>query len=104
MGDQLSGGEQQMLTIGRALTMNPDVLLLDEATEGLAPLVRREIWRVLRAIKESGIATIVVDKDVRALSEISDRSLVIAKGRIVFDGSTAELSQRPEITARHLGV
>ena len=104
MGDQLSGGEQQMLTIARALTMNPVVLLLDEATEGLAPLVRREIWRVLRTIKESGVAAIVVDKDIRGLSAISDRSLILVKGRIVFDGPTAELSANPEMAARHLGI
>lgn len=104
MGDQLSGGEQQMLTIGRALTTNPDVLLLDEATEGLAPLVRREIWRVLGTVKQNGIAAVVVDKDLRALSAIADRALIIDKGRIVFDGSPGELNASPEIVARHLGV
>jgi branched-chain amino acid transport system ATP-binding protein len=104
MGDQLSGGEQQMLTIGRALTMNPDLLLLDEATEGLAPLIRREIWRVLGTIKDSGIAAVVVDKDLRALNAIADRALIIDKGRIVFNGTPSALSASPDIAARHLGV
>ena len=103
-GNQLSGGEQQMLTIGRALMTNPDLLMLDEATEGLAPLMRKEIWRVIQLIKAAGIATIIVDKDIKALSTISDRSLVIAKGRIVFEGTTAELAAQPEITAKYLGV
>ncbi len=103
-GNQLSGGEQQMLTIGRALMTNPDLLMLDEATEGLAPLVRKEIWRVIQLIKAAGIATIIVDKDIKALSTISDRSLVIAKGRIVFEGPTADLVAQPEITAKYLGV
>lgn len=104
MGDQLSGGEQQMLTIGRALTMNPDLLLLDEATEGLAPLIRREIWSVLKTIKESGIASVIVDKDMQALNAIADRALIIDKGRIVFDGPPSELAANPEIAAHHLGV
>ncbi len=103
-GNHLSGGEQQMLTIGRALMTNPDLLMLDEATEGLAPLMRKEIWRVIQLIKKAGIATIIVDKDIKALSTISDRSLVIAKGQIVFEGTTAELAARPEITAKYLGV
>jgi branched-chain amino acid transport system ATP-binding protein len=103
-GNQLSGGEQQMLTIGRALMTNPDLLMLDEATEGLAPLMRKEIWRVIQLIKAAGIATIIVDKDIRALSAISDRSLIITKGRIVFEGTTAELAAQPEITAKYLGV
>ncbi len=103
-GNQLSGGEQQMLTIGRALMTNPDLLMLDEATEGLAPLVRKEIWRVIQLIKAAGIATIIVDKDIKALSTISDRSLIITKGRIVFEGPTADLVAQPEITAKYLGV
>ena len=103
-GNQLSGGEQQMLTIGRALMTNPDLLMLDEATEGLAPLIRREIWHVIQRIKAVGIATIIVDKDIKALSAVSDRSVIIAKGRIVFEGTTAELASQPDITARHLGV
>jgi branched-chain amino acid transport system ATP-binding protein len=103
-GNQLSGGEQQMLTIGRALMTNPDLLMLDEATEGLAPLIRREIWHVIQRIKATGIATIIVDKDIKALSAISDRSVILAKGRIVFEGTTLELAAQPEITAKYLGV
>ena len=104
MGFQLSGGEQQMLTIGRALMTNPDLLMLDEATEGLAPLIRKEIWRVIRQIKATGIAAIIVDKDIRALSAIADRLIVIAKGRVVFEGAPGELASRPEIKHRYLGV
>ena len=103
-GNQLSGGEQQMLTIGRALMTNPDLLMLDEATEGLAPLIRKEIWHVIQRIKAVGIATIIVDKDIKALSAISDRSVIIAKGRIVFEGTTADLAAQPDITAKHLGI
>jgi branched-chain amino acid transport system ATP-binding protein len=80
-GQQLSGGEQQMLTIGRALLTNPDVLILDEATEGLAPLVAREIWSILRHIRESGISSIIVDKNFAAVSAITDRNIVLVKGR-----------------------
>ncbi|MBX6368571.1 MAG: ABC transporter ATP-binding protein [Rhodospirillales bacterium] len=103
-GTQLSGGEQQMLTIGRALMTNPDLILLDEATEGLAPLIRREIWSVIRRIKEAGVATIVVDKDFRTLGEIADKSVILAKGRVVFSGRPAELAADPALLARHLGV
>ena len=104
MGFQLSGGEQQMLTIGRALMTNPDLLILDEATEGLAPLIRKEIWAVIRRIRASGIAALIVDKDVRALSAVADRLMIIAKGRIVFHGSPGELTAAPEIKQRYLGV
>jgi branched-chain amino acid transport system ATP-binding protein len=79
-GDQLSGGEQQMLSVGRALTTNPRLLILDEATEGLAPLIRDEIWKTIRLVRETGIATLVVDKTVAAVTEISDRVVVIVKG------------------------
>jgi branched-chain amino acid transport system ATP-binding protein len=103
-GDQLSGGEQQMLSIGRALLTNPELLILDEATEGLAPLIRREIWAVIRGIKKAGIATIVVDKDVNALLSVSDQCLILAKGRVVFSGSAAELAENPETHRRYLGV
>jgi len=103
-GSALSGGEQQMLSIGRALLQNPDVLLLDEATEGLAPLVRKEIWAVIRQIRAAGVAALIVDKDLKALSEIADRVLIIAKGRIVFADTPQELSAEPEIKQRHLGV
>ncbi len=104
MGNQLSGGEQQMLTIGRSLMTNPDLLILDEATEGLAPLIRKEIWHVVKAIKATGIATLVVDKDVKALMEICDRCLIMVKGRIMFDGSSAELEANPDIHVKYLGV
>ncbi len=104
MGDQLSGGEQQMLSIGRALLTNPDLLILDEATEGLAPLIRREIWAVILDIKKAGIATIIVDKDVNALLSVCDRCLILAKGRVVFSGDAAELAENPETHRRYLGV
>jgi branched-chain amino acid transport system ATP-binding protein len=104
MGNQLSGGEQQMLTIGRALMTNPDLLILDEATEGLAPLIRKDIWRVIRQIKETGIATLVIDKDVKSLLSISDRAMIMVKGKMVFSGQAAELIADPEIHAKHLGL
>jgi branched-chain amino acid transport system ATP-binding protein len=103
-GAQLSGGEQQMLTIGRALMTNPDLLILDEATEGLAPLVAREIWRVVRTIRESGIAAIIVDKNHAALTAIADRSVILVKGRVVFDGASVRLRADHEILRQHLGV
>jgi branched-chain amino acid transport system ATP-binding protein len=103
-GGQLSGGEQQMLTIGRALMTNPDLLILDEATEGLAPLIAREIWRIIREIKASGIATVIVDKNHHALTALCDRAVVLVKGQVVFEGSTAALAAEPQIIERHLGV
>lgn len=103
-GQQLSGGEQQMLSIGRALMTNPDLILLDEATEGLAPLIAQDIWRTLRIIGEEGIATIVVDKDHRSLSKVADRMVVMAKGEIAFDGTPAQLAADPAILEKHLGV
>jgi branched-chain amino acid transport system ATP-binding protein len=103
-GQQLSGGEQQMLTIGRALLTNPDLLILDEATEGLAPLIAREIWRIIRAVRETGIATIIVDKNYAAVSAITDRNVILVKGRVVFEGTASELSEKPEFLHRHLGV
>lgn len=103
-GDQLSGGEQQMLSIGRALMTHPDLILVDEATEGLAPLVAREIWRMIDVIRSEGIATIVVDKDFRSLAKIADRAVVLAKGEIVFDGAPATLAGERELLERHLGV
>jgi branched-chain amino acid transport system ATP-binding protein len=103
-GAQLSGGEQQMLTIGRALMTNPLCLVLDEATEGLAPLIAREIWSIIRRIRESGIAAIIVDKNFAAVSAVSDRCVVLVKGRIAFEGSAAALRAEPEILHRHLGV
>ena len=104
MGNQLSGGEQQMLAIGRALMTNPDLLLLDEATEGLAPLIRRDIWRVVRQIKDTGIATLIVDKDINALLAVSDRCLILAKGELVYAGTAAKLAREPDVHIRYLGV
>jgi branched-chain amino acid transport system ATP-binding protein len=104
MGCQLSGGEQQMLAIGRALMTNPELLVLDEATEGLAPLIRREIWAVVRRLKEDGIATLIVDKDIAALAGIADRCVVVEKGRIVYSGTPAALAADRDVMIRHLGV
>ena len=103
-GGHLSGGEQQMLTIGRALMTNPELLILDEATEGLAPKIAREIWQIVRRIRESGIATVIVDKNFAAVNAITDRNLILVKGEVVFEGSAAELRAQPDIHQRHLGV
>ena len=103
-GDQLSGGEQQMLSIGRALLTNPDVLLLDEATEGLAPLIAREIWRVIATLRQAGVATVVVDRNVGAVLAHADRCTLLVKGEIVADLPSAELRSQPELLHRHLGV
>ena len=103
-GDQLSGGEQQMLAIARALLTNPRLMMLDEATEGLAPIIRDEIWKTIRLIRDAGVATLIVDKTVSAVTEIADRVLVIVKGEIVFEGDPATLKAQPELMHRHLGV
>ena len=103
-GQQLSGGEQQMLTIGRALMTNPDVLILDEATEGLAPLIAREIWRICGVIRESGISSVIVDKAWRHVTQVTDRNVILVKGEIVFAGSSAELQARPQVLDQYLGV
>ena len=103
-GDQLSGGEQQMLAIGRALMTSPRLLILDEATEGLAPLVRDEIWRVIATIRGGGIATVVVDKTVAAILSVVDRSTVLVKGSVVYDGSPASLRDDTDLMHRCLGV
>ena len=103
-GGQLSGGEQQMLSIGRALLTNPDLLILDEATEGLAPLVAIEIWGILRQIRAGGLATVVVDKNHAAVTALTDRNVILVKGKGVFTGTSDELRARPEILRRHLGV
>jgi branched-chain amino acid transport system ATP-binding protein len=103
-GQQLSGGEQQMLTIGRALMTNPDVLILDEATEGLAPLIAREIWRICSVIKDSGISSIIVDKNWEHVTKITDRNVILVKGEVVFEGNSELLQSQPEIMAQHLGV
>ena len=103
-GQQLSGGEQQMLTIGRALMTNPDVLILDEATEGLAPLIAREIWRICGLIRESGISSVIVDKNWKHVTQVTDRNVILVKGEVVFAGSSVQLLAQPELMTRYLGV
>jgi branched-chain amino acid transport system ATP-binding protein len=103
-GWKLSGGEQQMLTIGRALMTNPELLILDEATEGLAPQIAREIWRIVGEIRSRGIATVIVDKNFAAVSAITHRNVILVKGRVVFEGDTPTLRAQPEVLHRHLGV
>jgi branched-chain amino acid transport system ATP-binding protein len=103
-GNQLSGGEQQMLAIGRALMTNPRLLILDEATEGLAPLVRAEIHRSIERLKSEGLSLLVIDKDVAALTRVADRHYVLEKGRVVWQGSSAELSANSDVQHRYLGV
>ncbi|HZQ73194.1 MAG TPA: ABC transporter ATP-binding protein [Burkholderiales bacterium] len=103
-GNELSGGEQQMLAIGRALMTNPRLLILDEATEGLAPLIRVEIYGSILRLKQSGLAILLIDKDVRALARIADRHYVLEKGRVVWSGTSAELEANPGVQHRHLGV
>ena len=104
MGNQLSGGEQQMLAVGRALTTNPTLLLLDEATEGLAPLVRDEIWSCLSVLKSAGQAILIIDKDVESLTEICDHHFIVEKGHLVWNGNSDELRTNPEIQQQYLGV
>jgi len=104
LGGLLSGGEQQMLAIGRALMTNPRLLILDEATEGLAPLVRAEIWRCLERLKAAGQSILIIDKNVRALTRVADRHYILEKGRIVWTGSSAELAGREDLQHRYLGV
>ena len=104
LGSQLSGGEQQMLAIGRALMTNPKLLILDEATEGLAPLIRAEIWACLERLKGEGQAILVIDKNVDALARLADRHVVIEKGRVVWTGTSAELSADPTVKDRYLHV
>jgi branched-chain amino acid transport system ATP-binding protein len=103
-GGQLSGGEQQMLTIGRALMTNPELLILDEATEGLAPKIAQDIWRIVRRVRESGIATVIVDKSFRAVNAVTDRNVILVKGRVAYEGSAADLLAQPQIHQAHLGV
>jgi branched-chain amino acid transport system ATP-binding protein len=103
-GAQLSGGEQQMLTIGRALMTNPDLLILDEATEGLAPKISREIWGIVGQIKQAGIAAVIVDKNFAAVSAVADRALILVKGAVAYEGGTAELRAQPELRMKYLGV
>ncbi len=104
MGNQLSGGEQQMLAIGRALMTNPRLLVLDEATEGLAPLVRTEIWHTLDRLKRAGQAILVVDKNVKALGRLADRTYMMEKGRVVWHGASADLLRRDDLVESHIGV
>ena len=103
-GGQLSGGEQQMLTIGRALMTNPELLILDEATEGLAPKIAREIWAIVRRVRESGIATAIVDKNFHAVNAVTDRNVILVKGQVVFEGTAQELREREDVRMRHLGI
>ena len=103
-GQQLSGGEQQMLTIGRALLTNPDLLILDEATEGLAPLVAREIWAILAQLRESGMSAVIVDKNFAAVSAVADRIMVLVKGSVAFSGNAGALQRNPDLLQRHLGI
>jgi branched-chain amino acid transport system ATP-binding protein len=103
-GDQLSGGEQQMLAIGRALLTNPDALLLDEATEGLAPLIAQEIWRVIGSIRQAGVSTVIVDRNVGTVLAHADRGVILVKGEVVADLPSAELRLQVDLVHRHLGV
>jgi branched-chain amino acid transport system ATP-binding protein len=104
MANLLSGGEQQMLVIGRALMTNPRLLILDEATEGLAPLIRDEIWRCLELLRRTGQSILVIDKNVDALTRIADRHYIIERGRVVWTGSSPELAAAPDIQHRYLGI
>lgn len=103
-GQQLSGGEQQMLSIGRALMTNPDCLVLDEATEGLAPRIVREIWAVIATVRATGIASVVVDRNFRSVLAHADRAVVLEKGRVVLSGPASDLAGKPEALDRYLGV
>jgi branched-chain amino acid transport system ATP-binding protein len=104
LGNQLSGGEQQMLAIGRALMTNPRLLILDEATEGLAPLIRAEIWRCLARLKASGLAILVIDKNVETLIRVADRHFLIERGRVVWSGPSSALTTAKDVQRRYLGV
>lgn len=103
-GSLLSGGEQQMLSIGRALMTNPTLLILDEATEGLAPLVRREIWACLARLKAAGQSILIIDKNLDDLTRIADRHFILEKGRIVWSGTSERLRASPDAVARHIGI
>ncbi len=103
-GAQLSGGEQQMLAIGRALMLNPRLLILDEATEGLAPLIRQEIWRRLEELKRTGLTILLIDKNIDELTHIADRHYIIEKGEVVWNGGSDELAGDDELKARYLGI
>ncbi len=104
MGNQISGGEQQMVAIGRALATNPTLLILDEATEGLAPLIREEIWTVLETLKSQGQSILIIDKDIDALMRLADRHYFVQNGRIEWSGKTEELRKNPELIETYLGI
>ena len=104
MGNQLSGGEQQMLAIGRALMTNPRLLILDEATEGLAPLIKKEIWDCLKGLKSSGQSILVVDKSIKTLTDLADRHYIMEKGKIEWIGDSSTLNSNKEIQHRYLGI
>jgi branched-chain amino acid transport system ATP-binding protein len=104
MGNQLSGGEQQMLAVGRALVTNPHLLILDEATEGLAPLLREEIWKCLARLRAEGQAILVIDKYVERLVALADRHVILERGRVAWRGTSVELNSNRELWHRHLGV
>ncbi|WP_293859754.1 ABC transporter ATP-binding protein [uncultured Alsobacter sp.] len=104
MARTLSGGEQQMLAIGRALMTNPTLLILDEATEGLAPVIRAEIWRCVETLKAQGQSILLIDKNVSVLQRIADRHFIVERGRTVWSGSSAELASQPEIVSRYVGI
>jgi branched-chain amino acid transport system ATP-binding protein len=103
-GSQLSGGEQQMLAIGRALMLNPKLLILDEATEGLAPLIRQEIWRRLEQLKQGGLTILLIDKNIDELTHLADRHFIIEKGRVVWEGDSDALTADGELKSRYLGI
>ena len=103
-GKNLSGGEQQMLAIGRALMTNPRLLVLDEATEGLAPIIRQQIWECLAMLKHAGQSILVIDKNITALARLADHHCILEKGRVVWQGDSAALTANPDLTSRYLGV
>jgi branched-chain amino acid transport system ATP-binding protein len=103
-GSQLSGGEQQMLAIGRALMLNPRLLILDEATEGLAPLIRQEIWRRLEQLKQSGLTIFLIDKNIDEFADIADRHFIVEKGQVVWQGDSDALTSDAVLKARYLGI
>ena len=103
-GNNLSGGEQQMLAIGRALMTNPRLLVLDEATEGLAPIIRQQIWECLAMLKHAGQSILVIDKNITALARLADHHCILEKGRVVWQGNSAALTADPDLTSRYLGV
>ena len=104
LGSNLSGGEQQMLAIGRALMTNPRLLILDEATEGLAPLVRAEIWACLALLKQAGVSMIVIDKNIGPLLRLADRHHIVEKGQVVWSGDSASLRERRDLLQQYVGI